>query len=60
MRDELDKVEGGFNAFGEARREGVQESESPVNHDALSDGKAARLGLGRAANDAVQGDREKE
>lgn len=60
LRDEFDKVEGGFTAFREVRRENAQESESPVNHDALSDGKSGRLSLGGAANDAAQGDREKE
>ena len=60
MRDELGKVEGGFNAFGEARRENSDESKRIVNHAALSDGKAARLSRGDAANDAVHGDREKE
>ena len=53
-------VDGGFNAFGEARRENSDESKRIVNHAALSDGKAARLSRGDAANDAVHGDREKE
>ena len=60
LRDELAKVDGGFNAFGEARREGCEESKPVVNHDALSDGKTTGLSLGDAASDAVHGDREKE
>ncbi|WP_370190385.1 hypothetical protein [Qipengyuania sp.] len=60
LRDELHKVDGGFNAFAEARRESCQESKPTVNQAALSDGKAAGLGLGDAAGNAVQGDREKE
>ena len=58
LRDELGKVDGGFNAFGEARREGCEESKPPVNHDDLSHGKTSGLSLGQAASDAVQGDRE--
>lgn len=60
LRDELDKIDGGFNAFAEARREGCQESKLAVNQAALSDGKAVGLGLGDAAGSAAQGDREKE
>ena len=58
LREELERVEAGFNAFGEARRENSDESKRIVNHAALSDGKAARLDLGNTANDADQGDRE--
>ena len=60
LRDELGTVDAGFNAFGEVRRESHEEGKSAVNHDILSDGKAVGLGLGNAANDAVQGDRERE
>lgn len=60
LRDELAKVDGGFNAFREARRETEEESKPAVNHDALSDGKRQGLSLGKAAKDAVQGDREKQ
>ena len=60
LRDELAKVDGGFNAFREARRETEEESKPAVNHDALSDGKRQGLSLGKAASDAVQGDREKQ
>lgn len=59
LRDELAAVDGGFNAFGDARRETSDESKLAVNHEALIDGKTTGLGLGSAANDAVQGDREK-
>ncbi|KNH00663.1 TRAP-type transport system, small permease component, predicted N-acetylneuraminate transporter [Qipengyuania citrea LAMA 915] len=51
-------MEAGFNAFGQARREGNEEGKLTVNQAALSDGKAAPLGLGHPANDADQGDRE--
>ena len=60
LRDELGKVDGGFNAFGEARRECGREGKLTVNQAALSDGKSARLSLGDAAGSAAQGDREKE
>lgn len=60
LRDELAKVDGGFNAFGDARREGFEEGKVGVNHDALAHGKTTGLSLGSAASDAVQGDREKE
>ncbi|MBX7482308.1 hypothetical protein [Qipengyuania qiaonensis] len=58
LRDELAKVDGGFNAFGEARREGVDDSKPSLNHDDLSHGKTSGLSLGEAASDAAQGDRE--
>ena len=58
LRDEFERVEAGFNAFGQARREGNEEGKLTVNQAALSDGKAAPLGLGHPANDADQGDRE--
>jgi hypothetical protein len=53
-------VDGGFNAFADARRENSEESKSTINHDALSHGKIVGLSLGDAARDAVQGDRETE
>ncbi len=58
LRDELGKVDGGFNAFGEARREGCEESKSMLNHDDLNHGKPSGLGWGNTASNAVQGDRE--
>ncbi len=60
LRDELDRVDGGFNAFGEVRRESRHEGKPTVNQAALNDGKSTHLSLGNAADDAVQGDREKE
>lgn len=60
LRDELGKVDGGFNAFAEVRRENGPEGKLTVNQAALSDGKSAGLCLGDAAGSAAQGDREKE
>ena len=59
LREEMDRIEGGFEAFGEARRETPQESKPTVNHDDLSRGKDTGLSLGNAASDAVQGERKK-
>ena len=60
LRDELAKGEvGGFEAFGEVRREHDSESKQGVYHAALADGKSAALETGRAANGAAHGDREK-
>jgi len=58
LREELERVEAGFNAFGEVRREGNGESKPTVNQADLSHGKAGPLDLGSTANDADQGDRE--
>ncbi len=64
LRDEIARVEGGFGAFADARRETVrvsgEEPKGAVNHDALSRGKAGGVSLGQPAGDAGQGDREKE
>ena len=60
LRDELARHgEGDFRAFAHVRREGG-EGKHPVNHDALSDGKDRIVSLDATADDAVQGDREKE
>ncbi|MBX7541463.1 hypothetical protein [Qipengyuania sphaerica] len=60
LREELARAEGGgFDAFGEIRRENDDESKRPVNHNGLTHGKDEALGRGRAATGAVQGDREK-
>lgn len=60
LREELSKGEsGGFEAFGEVRREKDGESKRAVNQNGLAHGKSEALGQGRAANGAVQGDREK-
>lgn len=60
LREELAKGEnGGFGAFGNVRRENDGESKRTVNHSGLTHGKSEALGQGRAANGAVQGDREK-
>ncbi|QKG70956.1 hypothetical protein [Erythrobacter mangrovi] len=60
LRDEIARVEGGFGAFAEVRREGGEKGKDAVYHDGSGHGKAGKLGLGTAANDAVQGDRETE
>lgn len=60
LRDELDRVDGGFNAFGEVRREENQEGKRTVNQAALADGKYSRLTLGHAAGGAAHGHRETE
>ena len=60
LREELAKSEaGGFEAFGEVRRETGAESKRAVNHTGLVHGKSEALGQGRAATGAVHGDREK-
>jgi hypothetical protein len=60
LREELSKGEaGGFEAFGEVRRESDEESKRPINQTDLSHGKSSGLETGRAANGAVHGDREK-
>lgn len=60
LREELSRHEtGGFEAFGEVRRESCEESKRAVNHTALAHGKTDELGQGRAAKGAAQGDREK-
>ncbi|MBX7491627.1 hypothetical protein K3163_00230 [Qipengyuania sp. 1NDW9] len=60
LREELSKSEtGGFEAFGEVRRESDEESKRPVNQADLTHGKSSGLESGRAANGAVHGDREK-
>lgn len=59
LREELARSDnGGFEAFGDARRENDAESKRAVNHSGLTHGKSEALGQGRAANGAVQGDRE--
>ena len=60
LRDELDRVDGGFNAFADVRREETPESKSVVNQADLTAGKHSRLRLGNAAGGAAQGHREKE
>ena len=60
LREELARGEhGGFEAFGEIRREHDGESKRAVNQTGLAHGKDEALGRGRAATGAVQGDREK-
>ena len=60
LRDELTRGEaGGFEAFGDVRRETSDESKRAVNQSALAHGKTSALTQGRAANGAVQDDREK-
>lgn len=60
LRDEIARVEGGFSAFTEVRREGGEKGKEAVYHNGSGHGKADGLGVGEAANDAVHGDREKE
>lgn len=58
LREELERQgEGDFHAFATARRR-EEEGKPPVNHDALSDGKAAIVNRDAAATGAVHGDRE--
>ena len=60
LREELARSEtGGFQAFGEVRRENGDESKRAVNHTALAHGKTEALDGGQAATGAVHGDREK-
>ncbi len=60
LRDEIARNEaGGFEAFGEARRENDSESKRAVNQSGLAHGKGEALTQSGAANGAVQGDREK-
>lgn len=59
LRDEIDRIDGGFEAFAEARRENDEEGKRVINHDDLSHGKDTVVGLADAANEAVQGEREK-
>ncbi len=61
LRDELTRHgEGDFHAFATVRRESGGEGKSPINHDGLSDRKDTIVSLDATADDAVQGDREKE
>lgn len=59
LKEEIAHIEGGFEAFANARRENFEKGKPPVNHDVLSHGKDRIVGLGDAASDAVQGEREK-
>jgi hypothetical protein len=60
LREEFSRIESGFGAFGEARRESSEKGKDAVNHEASGHGKASELGVDDAAHDAVQGDRETE
>jgi len=60
LREEIARIEGGFGAFAEVRREGDEKGKDVVYHDGSGHGKTDALGLGDAAHDAVQGDRETE
>ncbi|MBX7513884.1 hypothetical protein K3179_04900 [Qipengyuania sp. GH38] len=60
LRAELAKGSvGGFEAFGEVRRENCENGKSAINHTDLVHGKVAGLNPSRAANGAVHGDKEK-
>lgn len=60
LREELAKGDhGGFEAFGEVRKENCGESKRTINQTGLAHGKTEAIGQVRAANGAVQGDREK-
>lgn len=60
LRDELAKgSQGGFEAFGEVRRETSEKGKTTVNQTSLAHGKEAPLQSGRAASGAVHGDKEK-
>lgn len=60
LRDEIARVEGGFGAFAELRREGDEKGKGAVYHAGSGHGKTSELGSGEAAQDTVQGDRETE
>ena len=60
LREELARNEaGGFEAFGEVRRENDETSKRAVNHTGLAHGKDEALNGAQAATGAVHGDREK-
>ena len=60
LRAELAKSSaGGFQAFGDARRETCENGKSAINHSDLAHGKDEPLNDGAAANGAVHGDEEK-
>ena len=60
LREELARSDaGGFEAFGEVRRENDGTSKRAVNQTGLAHGKDEALDGTRAANGAVHGDREK-
>ena len=59
-REDSGKIDAGYNAFAEVRREGSSEGKLAINHADLSDGKFTGLSLENAAGKAAQGDREKE
>jgi hypothetical protein len=59
LREELSEGENGkATSFAGFRCETREEGKRAVNQDVLSHGKFARLGPGKAANDALHGDRE--
>ena len=63
LREELARgnqagEQGGFQAFGEIRREAGDESKDAVNQNGLTHGKSHPLAVSRAASGAVHGDRE--
>ena len=59
LRDELARSSaGGFEAFGQARRENCENSKTAINHSDLAHGKEGALDDGAAANGAVHGDEE--
>ena len=60
LRDEIARIEGGFGAFADVRREGCEKGEGAVNHDASTHGKQDAVGTGDAADDAAPGERETE
>ena len=60
LREEIDKLEGGFTAFAEVRREGGEKHEVAVNHDVSTDGKLDGLGPDSTTGDATSGERETE
>lgn len=59
LQQELAKDHGGFDAFGDVRREGEDESKRPVNQCDLAHGKSERVAGENAARDAANRDREK-
>ncbi|MDG5748147.1 hypothetical protein P8Q88_08125 [Qipengyuania sp. XHP0207] len=60
LREEIDRLEGGFTAFADVRREGGEKHEDAINHDVSTDGKLDALGPGGTAGDATSGERETE
>ncbi|WP_324829007.1 hypothetical protein [Qipengyuania zhejiangensis] len=60
LREEMARIEGGFGAFADVRRESSENGKTGINHDILANGKPGAVDLGNTENDPAQGDRETE